>query len=153
LQMVGAEIEGSLFLRNGFISDGEVGLVGVRVRGSLDCEAGTFRGGILVPDEDRYEGVVLNASGAKIGTSAYLRGGFTAVGEVRLLGADIGRDLVLINASLPGSMLNAQAATIGGILICQQVRGGNAEINLMGVSAGVLVDDQEGWPQPGKLHL
>lgn len=154
LQMGGATVEGGVFLRNGFHADGEVCLLGAQIGGSLDCAGGTFRGSIdVLPGDERREVTALDAGGTKIGDSVYLRDGFRAEGEVRLLGAEVGHDLVLAHATLPRGLVNAQRASVKGILLCQGLRSKEAHINLMGASAGELADDHEGWPGPGKLHL
>jgi hypothetical protein len=66
---------------------------------------------------------------------------------------EIGSNLVLEDAALPRSLLNAQRTTIKGVLMCTGLRSKDTRVNLMGVSAGVLADKREGWPDPGKLHL
>jgi hypothetical protein len=152
--MVGTRVEGSVFLRNGFSAEGEVNLAVTKIGGALDCAGGSFCGDVqILPDGRRTVGIAIDAAGAEIGDSIYLRDGFRAEGEVRMLGMEIEGNLVLADVTLPGSLLNAQRTTIKGVLMCTGLRSKDTHVNLMGISAGVLADNRDGWPEPGKLHL
>jgi hypothetical protein len=154
LQLVGAHVEGSVFLRDGFSAKGAVNAMGAKIDGTFDCGGGSFFGDVpILPDGTRTVGIAIGAGGAKIGDSVYLRDGFQAEGEVRLLGTEIAGNLVLADATFRGSLLNAQRATVKGILVCTGLKIKDTFFNLGGSSADALVDDQEGWPEPGKLYL
>lgn len=84
LNLEGANIEGSILLKEGFVSEGQVNLLGVNIEGYLDCSGGHFL---------NKGNKALVADGAKIRNRVSLNECFTAKGEVRLPGASIGGDL------------------------------------------------------------
>jgi hypothetical protein len=154
LQMVGAQVEGSVFLRDGFSAMGQVSLMGAKIGGTLDCARGSFCGEVqILPDGRRSADIAIGVGHATIGENVYLRDGFQVEGEVRLLGTEIGGDLVLADAVFRESLFNAQRTSIKGILVCTGLKISEARFNLSGSSANVLVDDRESWPEPGMLHL
>jgi hypothetical protein len=79
-----ANIAGSIFLRSGFVCDGEVSLHTASIGANLDCTGGLFK------NENRTS---LQCQGAKIGGDVYLKNGFVCDGEVSLRAASIGGDL------------------------------------------------------------
>lgn len=87
----GLTVKGGVFLRSGFFAEGEVRLLGARIGGNLDCSGGT----ISNPPQkgNPGSGIALNADGAVVSGNVFLRLGFVARGEVRLLGARIEGDL------------------------------------------------------------
>jgi hypothetical protein len=65
-----------------------VSLNGAVIEGSLECDGGTFKN---PPRENLPDsGTALIVDGARIQGSVFLRDGFSAEGEVRLIGAEIG---------------------------------------------------------------
>ncbi len=119
-------VKGGIYLRQGFHAHGEVRLLGAQIGGDLDCSEGWFvnplrtrttKGGKVerVPGT----GMALNADGINVKGSVFLRQGFHAQGEVRLLGAKIGGDLDCTSPN-PGCTLHCRAlgAKIGGDLDC-----------------------------------
>jgi hypothetical protein len=83
----GCRVKGDVFLRNGFHAEGEVRLVGAEIGGTLDCGGGTFNNPPRAGEE--AGGPALNAERAVVKGGVFLRGGFSAEGAVRLLGAQI----------------------------------------------------------------
>ncbi|MDX5930241.1 hypothetical protein [Acidiphilium acidophilum] len=71
-----------LFLRNGFLSRGEVRLLGAHIVGDFNCRHGFFIEGPT--------GISINADGIDVSGSIYFDDGFVAAGAVRLLSAKIG---------------------------------------------------------------
>ncbi len=91
LEIGGSVVGAGVFLRDGFRSAGEVRLHRVRIGVDLDCRGGTFTN---PPDETvAGSGKALTADGATVGGSVSLTTGFSAKGEVRLLGVQIGSNL------------------------------------------------------------
>ncbi len=86
-----AVIGSGIFLGGKFLAEGEVSLVRARIGADLDCSAGTFRNipQVALP----MSGDALKADRVDVSGSVYLREGFTAHGEVRLLGAQISGNL------------------------------------------------------------
>lgn len=78
------EVQGGLFLDNGFAASGEVRLPGARIGGNLECSDGTFAN----PD-----GIALNADGITVTGNVFLNNRLSANGAVRLLSARIGGNL------------------------------------------------------------
>jgi hypothetical protein len=87
----GLQVDGAMYLRDGFTATGSGGygavrLLGAHIGGLLDCTGAELR---------NDSGPALSADGLQVGLSLFLRGGFTAIGSgdrgaVRLLGAHIG---------------------------------------------------------------
>jgi hypothetical protein len=97
----GINVEGDVFLSNGFAANGEVRLLGAQIGSGLHCDAGTFKN---PPQKDATgSGKALSADGIDVKGSVFLRAGFTpsgevrtsftSSGEVRLVGAQIGGNL------------------------------------------------------------
>jgi len=78
------DVEGDVFLRNGFRAEGELRLLGAQIGGNLDCSSGKFI---------NFPGDALSADGMNVDGNVLLRDGFHAEGAVRLPGAQIGGNL------------------------------------------------------------
>ncbi len=88
-----ANIKGTVFLNRGFTAEGEVRLPGAQIGGNFECDYGTFRNPARVGADGRLvDGTAkaLSADGVDVRGHVFLRKGFTAEGEVRLMGAQIG---------------------------------------------------------------
>ena len=117
-------VEGSVFLDQGFHATGAVRLLGAHIKGQLVCRGARF---------ENPEGDALSADGMTVEEDAFLDQGFHATGAVRLLGA-----------------------CIKGQLACTDARFENPNgiaLNLEYARIGVLVDDEDSWPQRGQLLL
>jgi hypothetical protein len=90
-----ASIGGAVLLRSGFTALGAVSLIGTRIGGNLECDAGTFANAAV-----DGTGVALAAENAEIGGAVLLRHGFTATGGVSLLGATVGSNVECCGALL-----------------------------------------------------
>ena len=86
LSLAGSDVDHCLYLNNGFQSEGEADLVGVKIGGDLDCSGGRFLG-----EGDRG---ALSANRADIKGSILLDENFVANGEVDLDDASIGSSRV-----------------------------------------------------------
>ncbi len=73
----GVEISGSVYLTNGFRSEGSISFAGAKIAGALKCGKGTFIN--RTPDGD---GRALNFESAAIGDCVFLGDGFSAEGQV-----------------------------------------------------------------------
>ena len=78
------EVDGDVFLSDGFISSGAVLFPDARIGAALNCSGGRF---------ENPGGLALAADGASIAGAVRLSPGFCATGEVRLPGAQIGGQL------------------------------------------------------------
>jgi hypothetical protein len=144
------DVGGSVFLSEGFTAEGEVRLPRAQIRGDLTCTGGTFKNPPRegLPESD----TALNAEAVNVGADVFLHKGFTAEGEVRLLGAQVGQDLTCVAARL--SELNAQGARIAHHLFLQDLREPEGEtLDLTNASADALFDDEASWPGAGNLRL
>src|SRR5712664_1046251 len=126
----GAVIKGRVFLGSGFLANGEVRFLGARIEGNLDCEGGTFNNHPWEAKQNArfgastVSGRALMADDAVVKGSVILQSGFSAYGEVRLVGAEIGRSLVCNkgtfknpfqrDAAGSGNALNAERITVTG---------------------------------------
>ena len=90
-----ASIGGAVLLRNGFAAFGAVSLIGTRIGGNLECDAGTLANAVA-----DGTGVALAAENAEIGGAVLMRHGFTATGGVSLLGATVGSNVECCGALL-----------------------------------------------------
>ncbi len=135
-RLVGDRLEsrGSVFLRNGFTSNGSVRLLGAKIASSLYCTGGRFLDAekSLICDRLETDGGV------------FLRDGFEARGEVRLAGARIHRGVACSNARFDrgielrsasigdnlqlnrnfqsGGIIGLRNTRVGGNLICENGR-------------------------------
>lgn len=102
-----------VYLDGGFVASGGVGLAGAKLTRQLTCTGGWF---------DNPGGYALDADALSCGGSVFLDAvsdgkGFTANGEVRLIGASIGDELTCTGGYLnspAGIALNADGLTTEG---------------------------------------
>lgn len=100
-------VAGGLFLRSGFEATGEVRLLGAQIGGSLSLGGAKLRN---VDADGTAVGNALSADRMVVQGGVFFREGFEALGEVRLLGAQIGGNLscsggVFRNADTEGNAL------------------------------------------------
>jgi hypothetical protein len=126
LSMAAAKVSGDVLLGDQFIAEGEVRLVGVHIEGNVDC----FKSKFMNPAQNKIpaSGIALNATRAAVGGSVFLNRGFRAEGSVTLVNARIGESL-------------------------SSERGSFESLDLTDASARSIVDDQDSWPENGKLSL
>jgi hypothetical protein len=142
----GMTVEGDVFLHQGFHATGAVRLLGARIQGQLSC-----RGARL----ENPNGDALSADGMTVEGDVFLDEGFHATGAVRLLGAHIKGDLSCRNARFEnpnGDALNVQRSTVEGSIFLDRSKL-NGALNLQYSRLGVIVDDEDSWPQRGQLLL
>ena len=123
LQADGAVVNGDFFLRR-LHAEGEVNLQGARVGGDFDCSSGRF---VNPPRKELPgSGAALTADGiivmGNVFLSKYVSRAFHAEGEVRLLGAQIGRNLdcqggKFINPPISGLEGSGKALSVDGISV------------------------------------
>jgi hypothetical protein len=107
LDASGAEINGSVFLDDGFSATGAVELAEARISGQLNCGDGTF---------SNPHGFALFAESVEVKDDVKLVGDFNAEGEVSLSGAQIGHDVQCEGRfeNPGGTALNFENARVGG---------------------------------------
>jgi len=86
INATGLKVEGDLRLDKEFLADGLVSLERAQIGGELNCSGGNFH-------NSTKGGYALNAEYARITGNVYLSGGFSSIGQVRLLGLAVGADL------------------------------------------------------------
>lgn len=136
----GVQVKKYIHLRKGFHASGEVRLPGARIGGNLDCDGGSFENPALPGAPD--SGLALVADGAIVNGAVFLRNGFNAVGEVRLLGAQIGGYLDCMNATFrnppqgqfkgSGIALNADGMLVKGSVFLRTGFLADGEVRLLG---------------------
>lgn len=143
-----AKLKGSLFLNNGFCSEGEVQLLGARIGSNLDCGAGRFR---------NAGGKALRADRIRVRGSLFLRNAFVAEGEVRLLGAEIGGNFECNDGSFSnpgGSALSGDRMTIQGSLFLRDGFTAVGEIRFLGAQIHGNLECHGGkFSNPGAIAL
>lgn len=147
----GANVTGSVDLKNGFRAEGEVCLVGTQVQGDLDCTGGTF---INPPiDGIQTSNRALSAHALTTNGNVFIRGGFIAHGEVSFSGASIARNLEVTSAEFRGE-LNLETAAVKGALMLSNISDPKSfRLTLTNSSVGALADERESWPRAGNLIL
>jgi hypothetical protein len=152
----GLNLEGNIFLRNGFHAEGEVRLLGATIGGDLDATGGTFK---------NPKGNALNADRAKISGSVFMKQGldadgvvknkFVAEGEVVLLGATIGGNLEADggtfknlksdkNPNATGDALKADGINVTGAVFLRNDFSAEGEVRLLGATIGGDLDATRG---------
>jgi len=94
----------------------------------------------------------IQADRLNVRSGIFLRNGFQAEGEVRLLGAQIGGDLTCTGGAF--SAFTAQTATVKGNFFWQNIVGSaKTTLDLRNAFVGAIVDDENSWPPHGRLFL
>jgi cytoskeletal protein CcmA (bactofilin family) len=149
---------GGVYLRREFVCEGSVRLSAATIEGDLSCN----RGKVLGKDELADDGSVkdrlaLRCDRIRVSGSIFMDR-FVATGEVRLLDAAVGANVVCTEATLsnPGRIaLLADNARIEGSLVLRSWKvEPDGEISLRNASANVLQlgDLTEKWPKPGTVR-
>lgn len=146
----GAQIDGSVYLREGFIASGIVRLPCVRIKGVLDCSSAKL---------EVEKGFALTADRAEIDGGVFLREGFTSSGTVRLLDAQIKGELDCSGSKLEvekGDALVVAGAQVTGGLNCAGarllVKEGNALLAYNAeITGNMLIGN--GFEASGKISL
>lgn len=155
----GLDCKGNVFLRYGFSAKGVVRLLGAKIGGNLECTRGTFEN----PEgkDENSERVALYADGLDCKGAVFLRQGFSAIGEVRLIGATIDGDLDCTGGTFEnpegyalcvnrlkckGNLFFAERFSADGSV---QLPGAtfNGYLSLTGARVATLIDDQKSWPK------
>lgn len=175
----GVKVGGGVFLDEKFEAEGEVCLLGAEIGGNLECKGGHFSKPKDKP-KHKPEGFALNADGMKVEGDVFLTDGFTAKGEVRLLGATIGGNLECTSsefANPKGTALNAEQMEVRGHVLFRKGAKFHGRVNLESANIGrnlawmgiespetaildlrrakcvALLDEESSWPSTGNLFL
>ena len=138
---VGADV----FLSDGFTARGQVNLGGAAITGQLACVDGRFDGVThRTADGAETVGIALKGNAMTVGASVFLRDGFTARGQVDLVGAAITGQLSCIRgqfdgvtrraadgAETVGSALNGNAMTVGADVFLSGGFTARGQVNLV----------------------
>ncbi|MCG3189801.1 MAG: hypothetical protein LKCHEGNO_02301 [Burkholderiaceae bacterium] len=147
----GARVAGDALLTDGFESDGDVRLVGVRVVGDVRASAARLSGHV---NGDGQRSDALNLDLARVAGSVALDRGFSAAGGVRLKRAQIEGDLDCSQAAFDafgdmgwrGAVAFAlDRARIGGTLVLARLRQPLSKATLADTRVGALHDDDATW--------
>jgi hypothetical protein len=123
LNLEGANIHGSVFLRHKFEADGGVNMKGATIGGDLSCVDGRFIGSAY--------GLALDADSAKIVGHVFLSGGFEAEVVVRFTDVQVGRIFQWKGVKSPEK----------------------AFLDLRGSKVGTFWNDQKSSPASGHLYM
>jgi hypothetical protein len=143
-----AKIRGSVFLSNGFCSEGEVQFLGARIGSNFDCGAGRFR---------NAGGKALRADRIRIRGSLFLRNAFVAEGEVRLLGAEVGGNFECNDGSFSnpgGSAISGDRMSVQGSVFLRDGFTAEGEVRLLGAQVNGNLECNGGkFKNPGGSAL
>jgi len=138
----GATVKSGVFLRYGFHSSGPVRFLTTRIGGNFECDGSRFG---HLGDSNATE-PALALDGAIVKGSIFLRNGFEAVGEVRLMGTQIGGCLDCTNASFKssptggvedsGKALSAEGLVVSGPVSIHAVSPVEGEVSFVGARVG-----------------
>jgi len=140
----GLSVRGYLFLSDGFTAGGEVRLPGAQIGGGLDCSHGRFKN---PPQKDVIaSGKALIADGANVKGAVFLSDRFTAEGEVRFVGAEIGKNFECSGGTFnnppqkdvagSGKALIADGANVRGSVFLNAGFAAKGEVRLVGTQIG-----------------
>ncbi|BAJ81090.1 hypothetical protein ACMV_17430 [Acidiphilium multivorum AIU301] len=143
----GIVVAGAVFLTGTFKATGHVRFVGAKIDSNFDCSGGTFE------NEDQ---TALNADRINVGGTVFMHKWFSptgdaknfkATGEVRLLAARIGGDLVFREGWFQGKQaaINIEGAHVDGALFIDSLTIQTGAIDLTGAKVSRLIDDQNSW--------
>ena len=154
LNASGLTTKGDVNLCAGFSANGEVRVLGADIGGNLSCVGGKFynpKGYALSADELTVKGSVFLSAREEKGKAPIP---FSADGEVRLLGANIGGNLDCVGGKFRNPSkraLDVQNGSINGGLLWRKASG-DGVVFLGHAKAGVLVDELDSW-KPFKVFL
>ncbi|MEV0320816.1 hypothetical protein ACIBKX_23440 [Streptomyces sp. NPDC050658] len=142
LDAYGLEVKGTAFLREQFSAVGEVRMSGARIYGELDCSGGSFR-------SQGTNSVALNLYGTAVGGTMLCGQEFSAVGEVRMIGARIGGGLYLHDStftheSAEGKSIDAERLTVESTMKCSDGFTATGQVDLTGARIGGDLDLRKG---------
>jgi sRNA-binding regulator protein Hfq len=132
------KVEGSVHLRDGFKSEGEVRFPGAVLGGDFDCINGKFineNGKAILADRIDLKGGV------------FLRDGFKAEGETRFLRATIGGDFDCTKGEFvnkDGKAISADGAGIKGYVFLKNGFKAEGEVRFLGATIGRDFDCEKG---------
>jgi hypothetical protein len=136
-------VEGGIFLRNGFKAEGEVMLNGARVGGDLSCRGGSFR---------NINGSALSAENASVEGNVFLYDGFSAYGTVDFVRAKIGGSINCRGGTFDRVLL--KAVVVRSMFVWSDIQNPkSAQVDLRDANVGSVADDKKSWPLRGNLHL
>jgi hypothetical protein len=145
LNLNAARIGGSVFLRNGFRTEGEVNLCGADIGGALDCSDATFVSG--------QHGRAFAGDDARIGRKVDLSRS-AASGVVSLVAAEIGSDLAFDRADLISATVRLERVLITRSLLFRETTfGAGGSLDLSNVSASAVDADDQSWPAPERVDV
>jgi hypothetical protein len=136
--------DSSVFLRNGFRSAAEVRLSGAQIGGCLSCAGGQFEPG-------EKDGPALSADHVVVKGNVSLNDKFKATGEVRLLGAQIGGQLVCSGGQFEpqaGYALSADHVVVKGDVFLDEKFTATGEVRLLNAQIGGQLVCSGGQFQP-----
>lgn len=152
LNACGLELGGDVYLDNKFHATGVVRLLAAKIGGHLECSNGRFENPLT---KETPEASALSIDGLEVGGNVNLGEGFHATGEVRLLGAKIGGQLLCHGhfENPRGVAISLQGAEVKDVLFMDKGFKAAGEVELVQARVHVLTDAERTWPAPGNLRL
>lgn len=138
------QVNGGMYLQNGFLAKRQVRLFGAHIDTCLDCSRGQF---------EETVGAALLADGAVVTGPVSLSDGFRATGEVRLLGAQIDGNLQCTDGRFQvekGDALSADGVVVKGSVFLNRSFKATGEVRLLGAQIGDNLDCSGGYFEVSK---
>ena len=139
---------GDLSLEN-LRTRGRLSLVQARIGGDLNCA-----GARLQSTKDRDGRIALLGDGIRVEGSIYLSDKFRAVGDVQLIGAQIGLHMDCSGGRFSSrtDALTLDGANVGGSIILSDEFEAHGEVRLLGAKVGLSLDCENGSFKASKKH-
>jgi sRNA-binding regulator protein Hfq len=158
----GVRVKGGVYLRNGFSAEGGVRLLGAQIGEALECDKGSFKN----PPKEGLgsSGYALAADRINVKGGVFLRNGFSAEGQVRLPGAQIGGNLDCDISSFKnppqkglgnsGTALAADGINVKGSVLLRNGFSAEGGVRLLGAQIGGNLEcDKGSFKNPPKEGL
>jgi len=155
LNAIYSVIGGDVLLDGGFKANGQVSLRGAHISGDLNCERGEFHSSYLKISDNVIltDEPAIDAESAVVGGDVLLGAGFSVLGPVTFVGAQISGDLDCNKGRFKRSpssdleVLNAERAQIRGTVHLGQGFTSNGGVNLLRTHIGEDLDCSGGTIQ------
>ena len=151
LTIDGANIVGDVYLNERFTADGKISMVGVHIKGSLNC-GGANVGNASSGTKSELP-IVLIADGARVEGCVFFTERFRSSGEVVFTGAHIEQNFHCIDCKFDGALCLEGTFIGGGFHWLEIEEPERTTLVLYNSSASRMLDDPESWPAKGNLRI
>ncbi|MGD0098451.1 MAG: hypothetical protein ABSB60_18360 [Terracidiphilus sp.] len=142
----GADIGGDAFLRDDFSSNGEIRIIGAKIKGDLSLSGAKLIAAVKEVKD------VLSVDATEIGGSVWFSHDFEASSKIRLRGARIGGSLAFVAATV--AEVDCNNLNLSGDLHWRRIaQSRTPHLDLRGATLKNMCDDEQSWPAKDHLFL